>query len=491
MGDHFSEHFEEIFDEEVLIDDILISGNTRTKTDFLVDQLADLVGQKLPMTEIFAKAHERGVNLHRLGFFSNVDINVNKAPDSEAPKNGPLPCVLHYTVKDKPGMFRGWLGIKGSMDDVSVPILYANISAPNLLGRGEELQTDIGVKIPGFSLAGEISLKKPKYRAGKLSKETVCNTYSTTTDNMDTCGFSADVFGAQLSSTYFYSMDSLFGGVFGEKGREKEREEIEEQESVGEVAEDALAAMGLKNSGKVGWSSTYTMSYDCRKITPAKECSMRVRGWAGNSVKSSFGHKLKMDTRDNALAPTTGSYFELSSELAGLGGDVAFFKSQVSCQNHFPLPFFGMALNFAVRAGAILPLGGSNFIKMRNESCLDRFYLGGMNSTRGFLNRGAGPREKGNALGGRYMLESYSGLTVPLPEPFPGFVQLHGFIDAGAVADHHERLRDQLRLVGGGGLVVTGMGCRIEVNLVHNFNPLGFKNDQFRGYELRFSPSFM
>ena len=32
---------------------------------------------------------------------------------------------------------------------------------------------------------------------------------------------------------------------------------------------------------------------------------------------------------------------------------------------------------------------------MRDEGCLDRFYLGGVTSTRGFSDRGAGPREKG------------------------------------------------------------------------------------------------
>ena len=32
---------------------------------------------------------------------------------------------------------------------------------------------------------------------------------------------------------------------------------------------------------------------------------------------------------------------------------------------------------------------------MRDEGCLDRFYLGGVTSTRGFTDRGAGPREKG------------------------------------------------------------------------------------------------
>ena len=41
----------------------------------------------------------------------------------------------------------------------------------------------------------------------------------------------------------------------------------------------------------------------------------RTRGWGGNSVKSALCHKLKMDTRDDALAPTTGNYFELNSVI--------------------------------------------------------------------------------------------------------------------------------------------------------------------------------
>ena len=185
------------------------------------------------------------------------------------------------------------------------------------------------------------------------------------------------------------------------------------------MGEDVLAALGLKSQEKLGWcSSTYSAVYDCRRVVPAKDCALRflfiilslyietttttttttttitttittnrTRGWGGNSVKSALQHKLKMDTRDNALAPTKGNYFELSSvclfifyfsfsyffflfsffffflfiylfpslttppllfpqELAGLAGDVAFFKSQVSCQSHVPLPFGAVLLSF-------------------------------------------------------------------------------------------------------------------------------------------------
>ncbi len=41
----------------------------------------------------------------------------------------------------------------------------------------------------------------------------------------------------------------------------------------------------------------------------------------------------------------------------------------------------------------------------------------------------------------------------------------------------------------GGGVVITGLGCRIEVNLINRITQWSF--DRFRGYEVRFTPDMV
>jgi outer membrane protein assembly factor BamA len=49
---------------------------------------------------------------------------------------------------------------------------------------------------------------------------------------------------------------------------------------------------------------------------------------AGPSLKSSLAHTWTLDTQDNKIAGTSGAVTKLSQELAGLGGDAAFYKAE-------------------------------------------------------------------------------------------------------------------------------------------------------------------
>ena len=62
-----------------------------------------------------------------------------------------------------------------------------------------------------------------------------------------------------------------------------------------------------------------------------------MREAAGLSTKSSIFHSWTRDTRDDSLFGTRGSYLKFSQELAGLGGDAAFYKTEGSAQLARPL----------------------------------------------------------------------------------------------------------------------------------------------------------
>lgn len=57
-----------------------------------------------------------------------------------------------------------------------------------------------------------------------------------------------------------------------------------------------------------------------------------MRHEAGQSVKSSVSHSWTRDTRDDRFTATMGAYNKLTHELAGLGGDAAFYKVDAESQ---------------------------------------------------------------------------------------------------------------------------------------------------------------
>ncbi|TFY51820.1 hypothetical protein EVJ58_g10363 [Rhodofomes roseus] len=64
----------------------------------------------------------------------------------------------------------------------------------------------------------------------------------------------------------------------------------------------------------------------------APTASISIREAAGPSMKSALSHTYMRDTRDDALLGTRGSYVKVSHELAGLGGDASFYKTEGATQ---------------------------------------------------------------------------------------------------------------------------------------------------------------
>lgn len=68
-----------------------------------------------------------------------------------------------------------------------------------------------------------------------------------------------------------------------------------------------------------------------------KYASFEVRKDSGHTFKSSLKHIVTSDTRDSPIFPTGGSLIKLTTELAGLGGDVAYLKNEFNFQINRPI----------------------------------------------------------------------------------------------------------------------------------------------------------
>jgi len=105
-----------------------------------------------------------------------------------------------------------------------------------------------------------------------------------------------------------------------------------------------------------------------------------------NGVTSALTLGFVNDTRDNPLYTTKGSLVSGSAEFAGgpLGGSFTFLKFDASASKYFPLPLDTVfMINGRIGYGYV---PGNGFLPFVN-----RYFLGGINSVRGYNYRTIGP----------------------------------------------------------------------------------------------------
>ncbi len=190
--------------------------------------------------------------------------------------------------------------------------------------------------------------------------------------------------------------------------------------------------LGFPLSDEVGVSTRYTLARDeifdiC--ATGSTNCVVPNNSIVeGATWTSAVGYTLAYDARNVKNNPTKGVYMELSQDLAGLGGDARYLRSNAELRAYYPLMDKVTLVGRAI-GGNITPWGG---VDLRSS---DLFFKGG-ETIRGFANSGYGPRDKSNglALGGEFYYGATAEVRFPLPF-VPEDLGLGGafFADAGSL----------------------------------------------------------
>lgn len=129
----------------------------------------------------------------------------------------------------------------------------------------------------------------------------------------------------------------------------------------------------------------------------ASGASLLIKEQEGRRVESTITTSITRDTRNSLFDPTEGSMIDLSVEFAGgpLGGDNNFAKYVFTGDRYFPMP---KDTTFRIRTilGYIHSFGGKKI------PIYERFFLGGINTLRGFKTRSIGPKDEatGEVIGG-------------------------------------------------------------------------------------------
>jgi outer membrane protein insertion porin family len=170
--------------------------------------------------------------------------------------------------------------------------------------------------------------------------------------------------------------------------------------------------------------------------------SLAVKQSEGTVNVSSVGYTVAYDTRNLPASPSSGIFASFSQDLAGVGGDVNYFRSGVDARGYYPVTN-KLTLVGRVQGGAITGWGGED-VRLS-----DLFFKGG-ETVRGFDRAGYGPRDacenpvthqrlshtkcSRDPLGG----EVYWATTAELRFPFPFLPDNLGmqgavFVDAGSL----------------------------------------------------------
>jgi outer membrane protein insertion porin family len=161
-----------------------------------------------------------------------------------------------------------------------------------------------------------------------------------------------------------------------------------------------------------------------KDLVPNASETLQQAATIHNTSATSF--VVRRDSRDSTFAPTHGSDNSVSVEMAGLGGDTAFVRYIAETGWYFPLKWECVGV-FHARAG------GMNKLHWGQMPAYELYYLGGIDTIRGFKYAEISPRDPATneRIGGPRFLQLNHEFRFPLYKK----LGLSGtiFFDAGNV----------------------------------------------------------
>ncbi|WP_354074417.1 outer membrane protein assembly factor BamA [Brevundimonas sp. 1080] len=365
--------------QRVYIDRINVVGNTRT--------IDPVIRRELLLTE--GDAFNRALmersrnNLRALGFFKDVTVEETRgsAPDRS---------VINVNVQEQP---TGELSVGAGFSSVDSFTVNLGISERNFRGRGQ----NVVARLEWGSLRQQVDFRftEPKFLGRDLR-----------------AGF--DLFHSRYDLSQYSSYDYRSTG--------------------------AGLRLSYPLNGNMLLSTRYFLKSD-EIIVPTGFCSGVGQGSSalcdqiGSFINSSAGYTLQVNYTNDPIRPTRGWAGSLRQDLAGLGGDVNYVKTEADASW-----YYGFTPNWIVSVqGSTGYVSGWNGDPIRIN---DRFFKGG-NSFRGFETAGMGPRDLNttDALGGNFYAIGTVELTLPnyLPEQYG--IKTSLFADVGTLGVLDDRYK--------------------------------------------------
>jgi outer membrane protein insertion porin family len=338
----------------VRVNRINISGNQKTYDNVIRREMR--VGEQ----ELYSgtKIKRSQTILERLGYFEEVNI-------TNEPTGDPDKVDLNVNVREgSTGSFSAGAGYSTA----DRALFNARISENNLFGTGR--RGNINLDFGSFRQNQIISLDDPRLFDSYVSAGT-------------------DIF---RTDRQFIDFDRQMFGV---------------AQTFGYPGEQFLPSWGQ--------DLNFSLKYDFSKVDItriAEEAAQFVKDSEGETTSSSISPIITRNTINNPMNPTRGSRQVVSVEFAGLGGDQEFYLFEARNTWYQPI-IEGTWGELVISNRTWFDYGDS--LNDEKFPLFRRFFPGGINSVRGYVQRGLGPQdENGRVFGGNKQFINNFEIIFPL-----------------------------------------------------------------------------
>jgi len=350
---------------KVFVEQIDIQGNVRTLDSVIRREFRLVEGDAFNSSKL-RRSRQR---IQNLGFFETVEVNNEQGSTADK-------TIIRVDVEEQS---TGDLTFGAGFSSTGGVLGNVGLRERNLLGRGQDLRLNF--------------------------------TLSTETSQLN------------LSFTEPYFLDRNLSAGFDAFRITTEQDESSFDEE--RIGGSLRAGFDLTENLRQVWR--YTLQRE--KITDVdNDASLLIKDDEGKRLISSISQQTTYDTRDSRFDPREGEVVSLSTEFAGVGGDVRFIKNTLGGGYYLPITE-NITGSIRAEVGNVTGIGQDTRVG-------DRFFIS-PDSLRGFKFGGAGPRDAktNDALGGKNFYTGTVELSFPLglPEEF----QIRGrvFSDVGAAWD--------------------------------------------------------
>ena len=364
----------------VYVERIDIEGNTRTKDKVIRREMQLAEGDAFNS----AAVRRSRARLNDLGYFNTV--NITSSPGSSGDR-----AIVTAAVDEKA---TGELSLGGGFSTDAGALLSAGLREKNLVGTGIDA-----------NLSGVLAQRRSEVN------------------------FS-------LTDPYFLDRNLVAGlDLFHVQNNNQQIAAYNERRT------GAALRLGYEISEHLRQAISYSV-VDRNVYNVNQDASLYVQNQAGGSLLSQIGQTLTLDYRDSRTAPHSGFVINYGLDVAGLGGSAKYVRNKLDTVYYIPLERYtgdsdwGIALSAG--AGYLTSLNG------RQESIVDRFFLGGDN-LRGFQSGGAGPHSVplnaggvvygSDSIGGRFIYTQSTELRFPLPISADLGLSGRAFVDVGGLSE--------------------------------------------------------
>ena len=354
---------------------INISGNTRSRDEVIRREMRQLEGAWYSSDRI-TQSKQR---LDRLGYFTETNI------ETPAVQGTTDQVDVNVSVVEKP---TGSVLLGAGFGSGEGLILSGSLSQNNFLGSGKHMS--FGVNTSKINTTYAISYTDPYYTPEGISRGFDVYLRKVDASSSGLGNYTTDTAGAGMRfGVPITEIDTINYGLAYEKT------------TIGTFADSPLIYIDY-----------------VRTFGADNDALLGTIGW-------------NRDGRDSLIYPTRGTLQRASGELAFPGPSLQYFKAQYQYQRYFPLTRdYTLMLNGEIGYG-------DGYADTPTLPFFKNFYLGGVNSLRGFRVFTVGPKDiQGNPRGGSHKVLGNAEFLFP----FPGLqgeksVRMSAFVDTGMASE--------------------------------------------------------